>query len=206
MRTASVIRKTNETDISLKLELDGTGRYDVSSGNGFFNHMLQLFAAHGKLDIELSCKGDVEVDFHHSAEDIGIALGMAFSEALKNKRGIMRYADIILPMDEALVLCALDISGRGFLNYKVNFKTTQFSDDDKAFPPRVGVFDTELVEEFFAAFVRTANVTLHIIQLEGTNTHHILEAVFKAFGRVIRKAVAIDKEFSEEIPSTKGSL
>lgn len=206
MRTAEITRKTNETDVALSLNLDGEGRFDIDSGSGFFNHMLQLFTAHGKLNLNLKCKGDVEVDFHHSAEDIGIVLGEAFQSALGDKSGITRYADIILPMDEALVLCAIDISGRSYLNYKVNLRATQLTDDGEKLPARVGVFDTELVEEFLNAFVRAAKVTLHVVQLEGTNTHHIIEAVFKAFGRVIRKAVKIDKAFSGEIPSTKGSL
>lgn len=207
MRTAVIERRTKETDIKLSLNLDGNGISEIISGNGFFNHMLELFASHGKFDISLNCKGDIEVDFHHSAEDIGIVLGHAFNEALCDKKGIKRYADIILPMDEALIMSAVDISGRGSLNYKVNLKTTRLSDDDTEIRPAlVGVFDTELIEEFFLAFVRTSQITLHIIQIEGANTHHIIEGIFKSFGRVMRKAVAIDKDFSDEIPSTKGIL
>lgn len=207
MRTAVIERQTKETDIKLSLNLDGRGISNIDSGSGFFNHMLELFASHGKFDLMLTCKGDTEVDFHHSAEDIGIVLGNAFKEALGNKTGIKRYADIILPMDEALIMCAVDISGRGYLNYKVNLKATRVSDDDtESRPAMVGVFDIELIEEFLLAFVRTSQITLHINQLEGSNTHHIIEGVFKAFGRVMRKAVAIDSNFSNEIPSTKGTL
>ncbi len=206
MRVCEKKRITAETDISLKLNLDGQGKYNIASGNGFFNHMLKLFSMHGKFDMDLFCKGDTEVDFHHSAEDIGIVLGEAIKEALQDKAGIARYADIILPMDEALILCAIDISGRAFLNYKINLRATRISDNAPKSAPTVGVFDTELVEEFFSAFVRSAGVTLHIVQIEGKNTHHIIEGVFKAFGRVLSKAVKIDDAFSKVIPSTKGSL
>ena len=206
MRVCEKKRITAETDISLKLNLDGQGKYNIASGNGFFDHMLKLFSMHGKFDMDLFCKGDTEVDFHHSAEDIGIVLGEAVKEALQDKAGIARYADIILPMDEALILCAIDISGRAFLNFKINLRATRISDTAPKSAPTVGVFDTELVEEFFSAFVRSAGVLLHIVQLEGKNTHHIIEGVFKAFGRVLSKAVKIDDAFSKVIPSTKGSL
>lgn len=206
MRICEKRRKTAETDIELKLNLDGQGVFNISSGNGFFDHMLKLFTMHGKFDMDLKCDGDTEVDFHHSAEDIGIVLGEAVKDALCDKAGIARYADIILPMDEALILCAVDISGRSYLNYKVSLRATRISDSAKESVPMVGTFDTELVEEFFTAFVRTSGVTLHIIQLEGKNTHHIIEGIFKAFGRTLNKAVKIDDAFSKIIPSTKGSL
>lgn len=206
MRSAELNRKTAETDISLKLNIDGTGKADITSGNGFFDHMLRLFTAHARIDLTLCCKGDVEVDFHHSAEDIGIVLGEAFKVALGDKAGINRYGDIVLPMDEALVVVACDFSGRAFLNYKVNLRATRVSDDAEEIPARVGDFDTELVEEFFLAFTRTAGLTLHVVQLEGKNTHHIIEAVFKAFGRAVKTAVSTDKSLQGEIPSTKGVL
>lgn len=206
MRVCEKRRKTAETDIELKLNLDGQGAFNISSGNGFFDHMLKLFTMHGKFDMDLKCVGDTEVDFHHSAEDIGIVLGEAVKDALCDKAGIARYADIILPMDEALILCAVDISGRSYLNYKVSLRATRISDSAMESVPMVGAFDTELVEEFFTAFVRSAGVTLHIIQLEGKNTHHIIEGIFKAFGRTLNKAVKIDDAFSKIIPSTKGSL
>ena len=166
MRTAEIIRKTAETDISLKLDLDGKGDSEINTGCGFLDHMLTLFARHGRFDLNVTCKGDTQVDYHHSAEDIGIALGSAFSEALSDMKGIKRYADIILPMDEALILEAIDVSGRSFLAYEVEIPTA-----------KVGDFDTELVEEFFLAFVRKAGVTLHIKMLSGKNSHHIIEGL-----------------------------
>ena len=195
MRTAEINRKTNETDIRLKINLDGTGKSDIKSGVGFLDHMLTLFARHGRFDLELTCDGDTYVDDHHSVEDIGIALGQAFSQALGDKRGIIRYGSFILPMDESLILTAVDISGRAHLNYDLHIPTQ-----------KVGTFDTELTEEFFFGFVRNANLTLHIKQLEGKNSHHIIEGTFKSFGRSMKQAVAVDAQFKDEIPSTKGVL
>ncbi len=195
MRTASMARKTNETDIKLSLCLDGSGKADIKSGCGFLDHMLTLFARHGRFDLTVSCNGDTEVDFHHTAEDIGIVLGQCFFEALGDKKGIVRYGSCILPMDEALIMTAVDISGRSFLSCKFD-----------GLKEKVGDFDTELVEEFFAAFVRTAALTLHIKQLDGVNTHHILEGAFKSAARSLSSAVAIDDRFADEIPSTKGVL
>ena len=195
MRTCEIKRKTNETDIALTLNLDGTGSSEIKTDCGFLAHMLTLFARHGGFDLTVSCKGDSEVDFHHTAEDIGICLGKAFLEAIGDKAGIVRYGDITLPMDEALILAAVDISGRGMLVYNVETPTL-----------RVGDFDTELVEEFFIAFCREAGVTLHVRRLDGRNTHHILEGVYKAVARALSKAVAIDPSLGGEIPSTKGVL
>ncbi len=195
MRYSELKRKTNETDITLSIELDGCGKASIRSGNGFFDHMLTLLAVHGRFDITLDCKGDTEVDFHHSAEDIGIALGKAFAEALGEKRGITRYGSVILPMDEALVLAALDLSGRAHLTFDAEFPSR-----------RVGSYDTELTEEFFAAFVREAKITLHIKKLDGKNTHHTTEAIFKAAARALRTAVKLDPELSGEVPSSKGVL
>lgn len=195
MRSAEINRKTNETDIRLRLNLDGTGKSEINSGVGFLDHMLTLFARHGRFDLTLLCDGDTYVDDHHSVEDIGIALGQAFSEALGEKRGIIRYGSFILPMDESLILTAVDISGRAYLNYDLQIPTQ-----------KVGTFDTELVEEFFLGFVRNANLTLHIKQLEGKNSHHIIEGAFKSFGRSMKQAVAVDTAFKDEIPSTKGVL
>ena len=195
MRTCEIKRKTNETDIALTLNLDGTGSSEIKTDCGFLAHMLTLFARHGGFDLTVSCKGDCEVDFHHTAEDIGICLGKAFLEAIGDKAGIVRYGDITLPMDEALILAAVDISGRGMLVYNVETPTL-----------RVGDFDTELVEEFFIAFCREAGVTLHVRRLDGRNTHHILEGVYKAVARALSKAVAIDPSLGGEIPSTKGVL
>lgn len=195
MRTSTINRKTAETDISLKLNLDGEGKSEINSGNGFMDHMLTLFAKHGRFNLTVLCNGDTNVDFHHSAEDIGICLGKAFKEALGDMRGITRYADIILPMDEALILCATDISGRSYLGLDLPLTST-----------RVGDFDTELVEEFLIAFVNNANITLHIKELAGKNTHHIIEGTFKALGRTLAKAVKINEEYKNEIPSTKGVL
>lgn len=195
MRHAEIIRTTGETDINLKLLLDGSGRSIINSGVGFLDHMLTLFAKHGRFDLEVKCAGDTQVDFHHTVEDIGIALGQAFAKALGDKRGIKRYADTVLPMDEALILTAVDVSGRGLCCY------------DAATPSqKVGDFDTELSSEFWFAFAREAGVTLHIRKLAGANSHHIIEGVFKSAARSLRAAVTIDKEFADEIPSTKGLL
>ena len=195
MRTAEIKRDTNETKITLTLNLDGNGISKISTGVGFLDHMLTLFARHGSFDLSVTCKGDVEVDDHHSTEDIGICLGSAFAEALGNMAGINRYGNIILPMDESLILCAADISGRSYLGYGLQIPTE-----------KVGTFDTELVEEFFLAFTRKAGLTLHFQQLAGTNSHHIIEGAFKAFGRVMKQAVAVDPSLGGQIPSTKGVL
>ena len=195
MRTATITRKTAETDIDLNLNLDGTGTGAIHSGCGFLDHMLTLFAKHGRFNITLRCKGDTYVDDHHTAEDIGIALGQAFAEALGEKRGITRYADTTLPMDEALILTAVDISGRSHLAYDLQIPTQ-----------KVGTFDTELVEEFWLAFTRNARLTLHIRQLAGRNSHHIIEGAFKSTARSLKAAVAIDSAYFDEIPSTKGVL
>ena len=195
MRKGEIKRKTAETDIELSLALDGTGKSNIYTGCGFFDHMLTLFAAHGRFDLNVSCKGDTNVDFHHSVEDVGICLGKAFSDAIGDCKGIKRYGNMILPMDESLVLCALDVSGRAYLNYDVNITAE-----------KIGDFDTELIEEFFFAFVRNSGVTLHIKQLDGKNAHHIAEAAFKAFARALRQAVEIDIQSNDEIPSTKGVL
>lgn len=195
MRTKTIKRTTNETDISLTLNLDGTGQAQIESGCGFLDHMLTLFARHGRFDLSLSCKGDTEVDFHHTVEDIGICMGEALASALGDKRGICRYAQQLLPMDEALVLLAVDLCGRSYLGYRVT-----------GLKERVGTFDTELAEEFLLALTRSAGVTLHVQMLSGCNTHHMLEAVFKALGRALKDAVRIDETCREEIPSTKGIL
>lgn len=195
MRKANVNRKTNETDINLTLNLDGKGVCEINSGCGFLDHMLTLFTKHGRFDLNLTCKGDTEVDYHHSAEDIGIALGSAFKEALSDMKGITRYGSFILPMDEALILTAVDISGRDYLAYGLDIPAE-----------KVGDFDTELVEEFLLGFVRNANMTIHIKQLAGTNSHHIIEGTFKSLARALKTAVKIDEEFKDEIPSTKGVL
>ena len=195
MRSAEVIRKTKETDIALTLTLEGSGKSEVDSGLPFLDHMLTLFARHGRFDLKLRCKGDIEVDGHHSAEDIGICLGEAFRKALGDKAGITRYADTTLPMDEALILTAVDISGRSCL-----------ACDLKIPARKVGTFDTELVAEFWSAFVRTAELTLHIRQLAGRNSHHIIEGVFKSAARTLSRAAAIDPALAGEIPSTKGVL
>ncbi len=195
MRTAEISRDTKETKIKLKLSLDGSGNSDIDTGIGFMDHMLTLFAKHGRFDLTVKCDGDTYVDDHHSAEDIGICLGQAFREALADKKGICRYGDIILPMDEALILAAVDISGRSYLGYALEIPTE-----------KVGSFDTELVEEFFIAFTSNAGIDLHLRQLAGKNSHHIIEGAFKAAGRALRKAVSIDKDASDEVPSTKGLL
>ena len=195
MRTAEIKRKTAETDISLKLDLDGTGKSSIASGVGFLDHMLTLFAKHGRFDMELVCKGDTQVDDHHSVEDIGICLGEAFAKALGDKAGIRRYGNMLLPMDEALILSALDISGRAHLSYEAKIRAR-----------KVGTFDTELSEEFWEAFVRSAKITLHIRQLAGRNAHHIIEGMFKSVARALREAVSVDPALAGEIPSTKGVL
>ena len=195
IRVAEISRKTAETDIYLKIRLDGTGVSKIDTGCGFLDHMLTLFSKHSRFDMEVSCKGDTYVDYHHSAEDIGISLGQAFNEAIGDKRGINRYGDIILPMDEALILAATDISGRDCLCYDMQIPTE-----------KVGDFDTELVEEFWLGFVRNAKINLHIKQLAGTNSHHIIEGAFKAVGRALRKAAEKDPALFNEIPSTKGIL
>lgn len=194
-RKAEINRKTAETSISLRLDLDGKGVGQIDTGVGFLDHMLTLFARHGRFDIDLKCAGDTGVDDHHTVEDIGIVLGTAFAEALGDKRGIIRYGEAIIPMDEALILTAVDFSGRDYLGYDLQILTQ-----------KVGSFDTELVMEFWYGFVRNAGCTLHIRQLAGTNSHHIIEGAFKSAARSIREAVCIDREFAEEIPSTKGVL
>lgn len=193
MRTCEVNRKTAETDIRLTLNLDGTGQSSIDTGCGFLDHMLTLFAAHGKFDLTVKCAGDTQVDDHHSVEDIGICLGTAFREALGDKRGITRYGSMLLPMDEALILCAVDISGRSCLVFALDIPTE-----------KIGTFDTELVEEFFLAFVRNCPMSLHVKQLAGRNSHHIVEGAFKAAARALKTAAAADG--SDEIPSTKGVL
>lgn len=195
MRTAEISRKTAETDITLKLDLDGKGESKIKTGCGFFDHMLTLFAKHGRFDLEVECIGDTYVDYHHTVEDIGIVLGKAFNQALGEKRGIVRYGNFILPMDESLIMSAVDISGRSYLGYALNIPTQ-----------KVGDFDTELVEEFFIAFCSNAGLNLHIRQLAGSNSHHIIEGTFKSVARSLKAAVAIDEAFKEEIPSTKGVL
>ncbi|NLL63778.1 MAG: imidazoleglycerol-phosphate dehydratase HisB [Ruminococcaceae bacterium] len=195
MRTAEIARKTAETDITLKLNIDGKGQSNIDTGVPFLDHMLTLFARHGRFDLDLKCVGDLEIDAHHTTEDIGIALGEAFSQAWGDKKGVFRYGSMILPMDETLILTAIDLSGRAYLGYGLKIPTQ-----------RVGNFDTELVEEFFLGFVRNANITLHIKQLDGKNSHHIIEGAFKSFARALKYAVAIDEQYKDEIPSTKGVL
>ena len=195
MRKAEIARKTNETDIKLTLELDGTGKSEISTGCGFLDHMLTLFARHSRFDMSVSCKGDRYVDFHHTVEDIGIVLGDAFRKALGDMRGIVRYGSMLLPMDEALIMTAADISGRPHLSYGLDIPAQ-----------KVGEFDTELTEEFFLGFVRHAGMTLHIKQLAGTNSHHIIEGAFKSAARSLAAAVKIEEAYKNEIPSTKGVL
>ena len=195
MRKSDISRKTAETDIRLTLTLDGTGKSDIQTGVGFLDHMLTLFARHGAFDLSLSCQGDTNVDDHHSVEDIGIALGEAFREALGEKRGVRRYGDVTLPMDEALILAAVDLSGRGGFYGDLHIPTQ-----------KVGTFDTELTEEFFIALARNGGMTLHVRQLAGQNSHHIIEGAFKAVARALRTAVSVDPDFAGEIPSTKGVL
>ena len=196
MRSGNVMRETKETKIDLTIDLDGSGRADVESGIGFFNHMLTLLAAHGRFDLVLNCDGDIEVDGHHSVEDIGIALGQAVHKALGDKKGITRYGTFFLPMDETLVMVSLDISGRPFLVY----------DAGGAMAPMIGQYDTELTEEFLRAFAFNAGITLHVKVMYGTNSHHKVEAIFKALGRALHAAVKINPETADEIPSTKGML
>ncbi|MBR0087828.1 MAG: imidazoleglycerol-phosphate dehydratase HisB [Lachnospiraceae bacterium] len=195
MRSAEIIRRTAETDIELSLEIEGSGESEIETGVGFLDHMLTLFSRHGRFNLSVSCKGDTYVDDHHSVEDIGIALGQAFKQALSDKRGIVRYGQSLLPMDETLILAAVDLSGRSYLNCDLSLPAE-----------KVGTFDTELVEEFFLGFVRNAECTLHLKKLEGKNTHHIIEGTFKAFARALKQAVSIDPDFADEIPSTKGVL
>ena len=195
MRTSTITRNTEETKINLTLNLDGKGDSKISTGCGFFDHMLTLFSKHSKIDLDVTCKGDVNVDYHHTVEDIGIVFGKAIREALGDKKGINRYADTILPMDESLILTAIDISGRSYLGF------------DALFPSqKIGDFDSELVEEFFMALVRSAEITLHIKKIAGENSHHIAEGIFKSFARSLRVAVALDEKFKDELPSTKGVL
>ncbi len=195
MREGVINRKTNETDIRLKLELDGSGKSSIDTGCGFLDHMLTLFARHGRFDLTISCKGDTEVDYHHTTEDIGIALGDAFAAALGDLRGVTRYGSFLLPMDEALIQTAVDLSGRAHLSYALLIPTQ-----------KVGDFDTELTKEFFLALVRHAGITLHIRQLAGENAHHIIEGAFKSVARSLAAAVKIDAAYQNEIPSTKGVL
>ena len=195
MRKAEIKRKTKETDIELCLDLDGTGMSKIFTGVGFLDHMLTLFAKHGSFDLDIACKGDTYVDAHHSTEDIGIVLGQAFKEALGDKAGIRRYGSMILPMDEALILSSVDISGRSYLGYELDIPAY-----------KVGNFDTELVKEFFIAFTRNAQITLHIRQLSGENSHHIIEGAFKSVSRSLKEAVSIDEALCGQVPSTKGVL
>lgn len=195
MRRKKIVRDTKETKIVLALEIDGSGAYEIDTGCGFLNHMMELFTRHGRFDIALDCKGDTDVDYHHTTEDIGIALGAAFKEALGDKKGIYRYGSMLLPMDEVLVLCAVDISGRASVNFDVEIPTQ-----------KVGDFDTELVKEFITAMAREMGLTVHLKMLAGENAHHIIEAVFKSLGRALRAACAIEEEYADEIPSTKGVL
>lgn len=195
MRRSEIKRKTAETDIELTLVLDGTGKNDISTGCGFLDHMLTLFACHGRFDLDVKCKGDTYVDYHHTVEDVGIALGTAFADALEDKRGITRYGNMILPMDEALIMTAVDLSGRCYLGYDMAIPTE-----------KVGDFDTELVREFWLAFVRCAACSLHIRMFAGENSHHIIEGAFKSAARSLRTAVAVDPAFADQIPSSKGAL
>ena len=195
MRTAEIKRKTSETDIQLSLALDDSGQSDIATGCGFLDHMLTLFARHGRFDLTIRCQGDTWVDDHHTVEDVGIALGEAFRDALGEKKGINRYGSKVIPMDESLILAAVDLSGRSYLGYALEVTTA-----------KVGSFDTELVEEFLLGFTRKAECTLHVRKLAGSNSHHIIEGAFKALGRALREAVTIDPAFANEIPSTKGVL
>ena len=195
MRTAEINRKTAETEIILSLDLDGTGKAEIDSGVGFLDHMLTLFAKHSRFDLKLRCAGDIYVDDHHSVEDIGICLGQAINTALGDKLGIERYGSAIIPMDEALVLCAVDLSGRPYIACNLEFKTE-----------KIGSFDTELVQEFFTAVSRTGLMTLHLKQFDGQNSHHIAEGAFKAFARAMKQAVKLDPDCAGELPSTKGTL
>ena len=207
MRSSEIARKTAETDIKLSLLIDGSGKYDIETGSGFFNHMLELFTRHGRFDMTLTCDGDNHVDYHHTVEDVGIVMGQAFKEALGDKRGIKRYGSMLLPMDETLILTALDISGRSYLVYDVEFKAMKvFDDSDETKNAMAGGFDSELAEEFLVAFSRELGLTLHVRKMAGTNTHHIIEGIFKSLARALKEACEIDKEFADEIPSTKGAL
>jgi len=195
MRQAEIKRTTKETDISLSLNIDGKGQSEINTGCGFLDHMLTLFASHGRFDMNLTCKGDVQVDYHHTAEDIGIVLGKAFADAMGDKRGITRYGSFLLPMDEALIMTALDISGRAYLVHDLDIPSK-----------KVGDFDTELCEEFWRAFAFNSQITLHIKQLSGTNSHHIIEGAFKSVARALKQALTVDEKLCGEIPSTKGVL
>lgn len=195
MRASEIKRKTAETDITLKLCLDGTGKSAIDTGCGFLDHMLTLFSKHSHFDLDVKCKGDTRVDYHHTVEDVGICLGKAFLEAIGDKKGIVRYADKTIPMDESLVLVAVDVSGRDYLGYSLDIPSY-----------RVGDFDTELCEEFMLAFVRESKITMHVRKLAGENSHHIIECAFKAMGRALSAAVAIDVAFANEVPSTKGVI
>ena len=195
MRTAKIERETNETKISLSLNLDGIGKSDIDTGCGFLDHMLTLFSRHSGFDLFVKCDGDNYVDYHHSIEDIGIVLGKALNDALGDMKGVTRYADIILPMDEALIMCAVDLSGRDYLNFNVDFPTE-----------KIGTFDTELVQEFLLGFIRNAKITLHIKKIDGENSHHIAEGIFKALARVLGYATSINEKYKDIIPSTKGVL
>lgn len=195
MRASKISRETKETAITITLDIDGTGKSSIATGCGFLDHMLTLFAAHGRFDLAVKCQGDYHVDFHHTAEDTGICLGIAFAKALGEKRGINRYGNMILPMDEALILTAVDFSGRAYLGWEMNI-----------FPQKVGDFDTELAQEFWLGFVRNALCTLHFRQLAGMNAHHIIEGAFKSAARAIAQAVKVNPEYAGEIPSTKGVI
>ena len=195
MRKVTINRKTKETDINLTLNLDGKGESQINTGCGFFNHMLELFTRHARFDLSVNCVGDIEVDYHHTVEDIGIVLGQAVKKALGDMKGIVRYGSTILPMDESLIMTAIDISGRSYLKLDLPTRAS-----------KIGDFPLELVEEFFLAFVRHAGLTLHVVKMAGTNAHHIIEGAFKSFARSLKSAVSIDKDFANEIPSTKGVL
>lgn len=195
MRISEINRRTEETDIELRLDIDGTGNGKIDTGIGFLNHMLELFKKHGCFDLDVVCKGDTDVDFHHSVEDIGICLGKAFREAAGDCRGICRYGDIILPMDESLIMCAVDFGGRSYLSFDAEMPSQ-----------KVGDFDTELIEEFMQAFVRTAEINLHIMKIKGSNTHHIIEGIYKALARTLKKALEYDARLGDALPSTKGVL
>ena len=195
MRSSEITRNTGETQIELRLNLDGSGQYDIQSGSGFLDHMLELFTRHGDFDIYLRCAGDSHVDFHHSAEDVAIVLGRAFAQALGDMRGVRRYGSLILPKDEALVMAAVDLSGRAYLGWDVSFPAE-----------KIGEFDTELLQEFMSAFVRCLGAAVHLRQLAGENSHHIAEAVFKALARTLREAVSIEAAHLDEVPSTKGLI
>ena len=195
MRNSNISRQTAETDIKLALNIDGSGKSEIDSGCGFLDHMLTLFAKHSHYDLTVKCKGDTNVDYHHTVEDVGICLGKAFADALGEKRGIARYGSIILPMDEALILAACDLSGRDYLGYALDIPSY-----------RVGDFDTELCEEFFKSFTREAKINLHLRQLAGTNSHHIIEGAFKAFARALAAATEIQEKYKDDIPSTKGTI